>query len=68
MKKPTSARRKVRRPKNFKLNSDLELSVGRPGQALIYLKPNDKTYIWIENRHKKLHAWLGRAIKYLERK
>jgi hypothetical protein len=62
-------RKKVRKPKNFRLHENYELEASHRGQALFYLKPNPQTYIWIDGRKKlaDLIKWLKRVERYSKR-
>lgn len=60
----------MKRPNNFKLGDQNkhELQVGEKGQKIIYLKPNENLYLYIEGT-KKLRAlkkWIDKALAYAE--
>jgi hypothetical protein len=59
---------KVRKPKNFELN-DQEWHQFEVTRNMVYLKPKEDEFLWVKpSTAKLLHAWLTRAIKYLEQK
>lgn len=61
----------MRKPKNLRLcapdmDNSYEFEVAHRGQKLMYLKPNETTFIWIEAKQiRKLKTWLKNAEKWM---
>lgn len=59
--------KKVRRPRNFNLGDQRkhQLAVGEAGQKILYLKPDETTYLWIgAKKLRGLMRWLERAERW----